>query len=224
MIKSKDWEKDIFSKGKQLNNWPNSDLVAEVKRIFPNGGNGDITILEIGFGTGNNLRFFEAEGFVIKGLEYSKTAINYARECLNITGKQTALVHGSVIDGLPWIDNSIDIVVDRGCLTQLCFDDVLKVISEIYRVLKVDGHFLSFTLLGRESDDLKYGVEVSKNTFDFFSEGYFSKNGLTSVYDSKTILSMLSKFNILKLDKLTKTDVLTGSRIVTYTSISKKID
>lgn len=224
MIESKDWEKDIFSKGSQLNNWPNSDLVAEVKRIFPNGGKGVITVLEIGFGTGNNLRFFEAEGFIIKGVEYSQTAIKYAKECLKITGKQTDLVHGSVVDGLPWIDNSIDIVVDRGCLTQLSFDDVLKVINEIYRVLKIDGQFLSFTLLGRESDELKYGVEVSKNTFDFFSEGFFSKNGKTSVYDSKTILSMLSKFKILKLNKLTKTDVLTGSRIVTYTSISKKID
>ena len=133
------------------------------------------------------------------------------------------LVQGSVTDGLPWASNSIDVVVDRGCLTQVCYDDVLIVIDEIYRVLKNGGYFLSFTLLGRESDDLKFGVEVGTNTFDFFSEGFFSKNGLTSVYDTDSIINLLRNFEILKLNMLEKTDVFTGNKIVTFTAISKKL-
>ena len=52
---------------------------------------------------------------------------------------------------LPLKDESFDILLDRGCLTQISHKDLNSVMAEIHRVLKPNGRFFSFTLFGSNS-------------------------------------------------------------------------
>jgi len=78
----KNWEKDIYGNGQQINVWPFTEVISEVKRIFPGNSLSGKNVAEIGCGTGNNLSFFLAEDCEIFGMDFSPTAIEIAKDFL----------------------------------------------------------------------------------------------------------------------------------------------
>ncbi len=218
-MKSNNWETDIYAKNLQTNSWPYTEVISEVKRYYPGTDLVNKTVAEIGCGTGNNLLFFCKENCVVSGLDFSQSAIYKAEKLLERHALSANLFCGDVTDPLPWEENSIDIFLDRGCLTQVNFQDVPLILREVRRVLKIGGIFFGFTLFGDDSSDLKFGVEEDKNTYDNFKNGYFSKVGKTSVYNESTIRELLTEFKILKLIKTQKNDLFNNTCLNTYSFV-----
>lgn len=218
-----DWEKDIYSKGRQFNKWPYTEVVSEVKRLYPSDTLRELSIAEIGCGTGNNLLFFASEGCRVSGLDYSETALMVARDLLTKNELEASLTVGDVTQALPWKDECFDIMIDRGCLTQVSHQHLQSVMHEIHRVLKPGGHFFSFTLFGSNSTDLQYGVEIFPNTFSHFEKGYFSKIGMTSVFDHHSIEELWRCFTIIKWNENLLTNQLNGTKLTTYSVVAEKI-
>lgn len=216
------WEKDIYGNGQQINVWPFTEVISEVKKIFHGSSLRGKKVAEIGCGTGNNLSFFVAEGCEIFGIDFSPTAIEIAKNFLKFEEIYPNLICGDVSEKLPWDDSSIDIFLDRGCLTQISFNDISAILAEVYRVLSPDGLFFSFTLFGDDSSDLSFGKLVGERTYDDFKSGYFSKVGKTSVYSQETLRKLLVKFEILKMKKSVSIDLLEHSELATYSFIAQK--
>jgi len=200
-----DWEKDIYALGAQFNRWPYSPLVSAVMRLTRNQKPSDISVLELGCGTGNNIWFLAEEGFRSAGIDFSSTAIEYARTRFEKLGISCDLKAGD-ISTLPWPDNSFDIVLDRGALTQNTYEQIRIILAETQRVLRPTGTFMAFTLKGLDHPDLKYGQLVSENTYDHFSQGVFRKVGLTSFFDPSSITQLLSNFGNIRIQKQTIAD------------------
>lgn len=219
---NKNWEKHIYAVGNQLNAWPYTEVISEVKRLYPGNQLRGKVVAEIGCGTGNNLLFFGFEGCEIHALDFSPTAIEIAKSLLGSKGIKANLFCGDVTNPLPFLDDSIDIFLDRGCLTQVPFSDIPNIFSEIRRVLKKGGVFLSFTLFGDDSTDLILGKVIEKNTYDSFTGGYFSKVGRTSVYNEESIRTFLESFELLKLNCQIIKNLSNHSVITTYSFIAKK--
>lgn len=217
-----DWEKDIYRKGRQFNKWPYTEVVSEVKRLYPSDKLRGLSMAEIGCGTGNNLLFFASEGCRVSGLDYSTTALMVARDLLTKNELEASLSAGDVTQPLPWKGESHDIVIDRGCLTQVSHKNLKSVLNDIHRILKPNGHFFSFTLFGSNSSDLQYGVEIFPDTFDHFKSGSFSKVGMTSVFDGDIIKSLWERFEIIKLNENVLTDQLNGTKLTTYSVVAVK--
>ena len=74
-----DWEKDIYAKGMQLNDWPYSEVVSDIMKLTSGKDRRQLRILEIGCGACNNLWFAAEVGFQVSGIDISKTAIEYGR-------------------------------------------------------------------------------------------------------------------------------------------------
>ena len=192
-ISDVDWEKDIYAKGLQLNDWPFTEVVSDIMKLTSGMDRTQLRILEIGCGACNNLWFAAEVGFQISGLDISETAIQYGKSRLEHLGFTKTDLRVGDITVLDWDDDYFDIVLDRGALTQNNYQRISKSLKEVRRILKKnDGIMLSYTLFGLNTTAIKYAKEVSKNTYDFFTESKFANVGLTSFFGKSDIEELFS--------------------------------
>lgn len=210
-VSTVDWDKDIYNQGMQLNHWPYTDVVSDVLRLTARRDRKTLRFLEIGCGAGNNLWFAAESGFSVYGLDMSTTAIQYATGRLSGLGYNEIDLRVGDLTLLPWPDDFFDIVLDRGALTQNSYAGIQACLKEVYRVLRPNtGMLLAYTLYGLNDDDLKYGEEVSKNTYDNFTGGYFKNVGLTSFFSERDIRSIFCDFNSLTIKRQLHENLDTG--------------
>jgi ubiquinone/menaquinone biosynthesis C-methylase UbiE len=104
-------------------------------------------VLEIGVGSGLNLRFYDAATHVI-GLDPSTKLLSMAHVAAGGIGKSIELVEG-VAEAIPLPDQCVDTVVSTWTLCSI--PDVARALGEMRRVLKPEGHLL-FVEHGRSSE------------------------------------------------------------------------
>ncbi len=196
-----DWEKDIYSKGRQLNKWPYLEVISAFSAYLASWNqNRRPRVLEVGCGTGNNLRALGEMGFEVSGIEVSETAANVAR---GILGTEVEIVCGSM-DTLPWGDEKFDYVLDRGGLTHVQANLVPSVISEVIRVLVPEGIFHSETLFSEAHPDRRFGVELPTGSYGSFSSGFFTRVGCTTFFTERKLRELLSEFRRVTISRSTR--------------------
>lgn len=132
------WD-EIYDAGQQLNRYPFSSIVSFVFHHRPRDRDrGDVRILEIGCGTGNNLWFCAREGFDVTGIDASAPGIRYAQERFAEDGLMGDF---QVADftRLPFDDDSFDMVLERGGVSQAPKTAARAALVEAARVLKPGG-------------------------------------------------------------------------------------
>jgi ubiquinone/menaquinone biosynthesis C-methylase UbiE len=97
------------------------------------------TVLEIGPGSGANLRYFAREGIRWIGIEPNPFMCQYLEEGATRLGIQIEMRSGTA-DDLPVPDGSVDAVVST--LVLCCVADQQLTLREIVRVLKPGGKFV----------------------------------------------------------------------------------
>lgn len=118
------------------------------------------TVLDLGSGAGNDVFVARAEvgaeGFVI-GVDMTTEMINKAVENQNKLGYKNVEFRLGEIENLPVENDSIDVVISN-CVLNLV-PDKQKAFSEMYRVIKPNGHFCisDIVLIGK----LPKGLEES---------------------------------------------------------------
>ena len=126
--------------------YPNEELLRFMGRNYfgiPAEQRKDIHILEIGCGTCANLWMVAREGFCAYGLDLSDEAIRLSSQMLENRGAADLRV-GSMTQ-LPYKDESFDAVLDVFSAYCLDTEDFRLCLSEVERVLKLDGRFFSYT-------------------------------------------------------------------------------
>lgn len=136
------WEAEIYGQGRHLNRWPFDIVVSFVFRHYPREkARGDVRILEVGCGAGNNLWFAAREGFSVAGIEGSPSAVAFARRRFDEEGLRADLRVGD-FTALPFDDDAFDLVIDRGSLTCCGREARRRAVAEVRRVLVPGGKFL----------------------------------------------------------------------------------
>jgi SAM-dependent methyltransferase len=137
------YESDYAARGLDAQRrWPNEEFVRFMGRNFF--GKGPARILEMGCGTGPNLRLVAEEGFEAWGVDFSPAAIEHCRAMLAGKGLSANLHVGRMENsGLP--SAHFDAVVDvfsAYCLRESAYSDFL---TEVPRLLKPRGRFFAYT-------------------------------------------------------------------------------
>ncbi len=136
------WEESILGQGRHLNRYPFDLVVSFVHRHYPrHKRRGDVRILEIGCGAGNNLWFAAREGFQAFGLDGSPSAIAYAQRRFAEDGLEGDLRVGD-FSSLPFEGKFFDLVIDRVSLTCCGLSVGKRTVAEVGRVLLPGGKFL----------------------------------------------------------------------------------
>jgi ubiquinone/menaquinone biosynthesis C-methylase UbiE len=92
-------------------------------------------LLEIGSGTGGMLAFLYKEGYDIEGIEINDILIERSKTIYG--GLPLSLTNSEI---LPFEDNSFDVVMSFDVFEHIPNSD--KHLSEVFRVLKQNGHYL----------------------------------------------------------------------------------
>jgi GT2 family glycosyltransferase/predicted SAM-dependent methyltransferase len=116
-----------------------------------------------------------------------------------------------VLEGLPYEDNSIDEIQAYDFLEHIPIGKTIQVITEIWRILKPDGHFESFT----PDAEMGQGAFQDPTHVSFWVKNswlYFSDLLSRKLYDIK------ANFNILSIER-----VKTGNHVYHLKVIAKAI-
>lgn len=96
------------------------------------------TVLEIGPGTGPNLRYLSPEARWI-GVEPNPYMDSYLEREAEVRRRSVQIVRG-IVETLPLADGSVDVVVSTLVLCSV--DDPVRALREIHRVLEPGGRFV----------------------------------------------------------------------------------
>lgn len=126
----KDWEGDFGDLSKSMYNY--YDL--EFKGIISNSSS-QLKVLEIGFGSGDFLKYAKIKNWDVLGLEVNEILVDLAKE-----NGFNVLLNGS----LETLDSeTFDLVVAFDVLEHLCNEQIIEMVAHLRRVLKKGGCFLS---------------------------------------------------------------------------------
>lgn len=179
------WDK-IYKDGNQICHYPFTDLVSLVLRFnkyYPP----KAKVLECGFGTGPNIQFFLDQNFEYHGIEGSETALDYTRKHFP-DGKYTIM---DLRKPLPYEDNFFDLVVDRCVFTLNPYEEIEKMLGEVYRVLKPGRLFIGVDWFCKNHSHVEKIKE--ETACDRFRHGFF--------FNDDNIMELFKDVNILHLGR-----------------------
>ena len=161
------WENTIYGQG-NFPRCPYDHIATFVFRNIPQGTpRSQIRILELGCGAGNNLAFFVQEGFACSGFDSSPTAIEYARNRIG----PVADLRVANLPTIPFADAAFDLVIERAAACYVNFEDNVRTIAEVQRVLRPRGRFL-FTPYIEHSDMVGKATYFDRSMIDKAFEGW----------------------------------------------------
>ncbi len=169
--------------------------------------------LDAGSGGGHYLDFLVERFTKVIGFEFSKAGIKQSK---NIIRKKAFIINGSLVERLPFIDNSFDFILCSETLEHL--DGLDTVLSELKRVLKSNGKLLvtvpNFTKLSfeyiREIVSEKDPTHIHRYSFcgwEKILSRYFSIKRISSssFIPSFPLYSLgFSDTRILKIESITR--------------------
>ena len=216
MTFDKKWETEIYIKKKQINKYPYNSIVSEVNKNFKNKKIKSSCALDLGCGTGNNLKFLINYGFgKVIGIDGSKSAIKEAKIALNSNRCKLICADFNKYD---FGKKKYDLIIDRGSLTHNTKKNINKILNKIKIGLNDEGIFISHLFSQKHSEFKNYKSKKSfKNRMDV-------SDGMTAnFFSKKNIIKLFKNFNILSLKHAVETEVF--SREVSafwYISVKNK--
>lgn len=159
------WE-DLYSKKQEeaMMKFP-FPVVMELANFYtkkyPNMKPEDINVLEIGCGSGSNIKYLAELGYNVYGIDISKTAVNYAKQSF-IQSNLKGYIETASVDKLPFQDEFFHIVIEHGVLMCVYEDIYIKAIDEIYRVMTRGG----LSLLTPKSETNTAGIKLKPDKYE----------------------------------------------------------
>ena len=129
--------------------YPNEELCRFIGRRFNHlsvAERQNTRILEVGCGSGANIRMLAEEHFEVIGIDISQEGIEVAKSLINHLGFSANLYASNMCDMSHHIDShSQDVLIDVFSSNCLCHADYLSFLQEVNRILKPGGIYFGYT-------------------------------------------------------------------------------
>jgi ubiquinone/menaquinone biosynthesis C-methylase UbiE len=194
------WE-NLYSQG-HSQRYPWDAVVSFVFRNYPKyKSRQEVKILEVGCGSGGNLWFAAREGFSVSGIDASPSAIAYAQNRFTEDDLIGDFQIGSFIE-LPFEDSFFDLVIDRAAITCCGFSVAKQAISEIRRVLQIEGKFFFNPYSDRHSSYVS-GINGKDNLTLDITDGTLVNVGQICFYSRRKIEALFTEgWNLVSLEHM----------------------
>lgn len=171
-----------------------------------------VTVLEVGFGTGNNLWCAAREGFSVSGIERSAEAVAVAHRWFESDGLTGDLRVGD-LTALPFADASVDLAIDRASITCVSRADAALAVRELARVLRPGGR-LFMNVYADHSTSATSGVRGADGRQHGITAGTLTDVGPIAFYGEADVRALLEGWELLSLEQCDRTARLGDARVV----------
>lgn len=202
-IKQEKYWEDVYNKGEQLNNYPYDQIVSFIFRNYPKDKNrSDINILELGCGAGNNLWFAAREGFKVTGIDWSKSAIEYAKNRFIKEGLTGNFIVGE-FDKAKELENKYDLIINREAMAYIPMFKTKEIIQSLKKILKNNGmiYFASYSdrdsaCASGEYDENYMTVNMKRGVSGTTETYYYGRRDIFDIFEGYKIISMFHTENV----------------------------
>lgn len=183
---------------------------SKLNKLFLDGLDKNIYILEVGCNIGNQLIALQRMGFKsLYGIDVQHEAVELSKD----KSKNINIIYGSAFD-IPFKDGFFDLVFTSGLLIHISPDDISSVLSEIYRCTNK-------FIWGLEYFDNKYTEIVYRNEHDLLWKADFTHLYLDAFSDLRLIREDKLKYpdnnnidSMFLLEKIKSSDEIDSIRIM----------
>lgn len=215
-----DWENKIYSQNKQINKYPYGELVSiffNTLQYLKEDNNKNIRILELGCGTGNNIKFLANLSYDTYGIDGSISACNIAKQFLKEENIEATIIQ-SDFQSLPFNDEFFDIIIDREAMYCGTLLDIKKSWQEANRVLKKDGVVISFSYTDehkwcKEAKINSIAKKLEENTYTEFTKGDFVDSGIVHFTKYNELFDIFNFLDIKFINKHTSNTTFSNHAI-----------
>lgn len=141
----------------------------------------DASIVDLGCGRGNNSLYLIERGCKVISCDISEVAIS--RVMQHIPQAKTMIF--DMLNGLPFMNESLNIVIADLCLHYFSWNETINIVHEIKRVL-VNGGYLLFRV--NSVNDTNFGagqgIEIEKNFYEYVGnrKRFFDKKQIEDLF------------------------------------------
>ena len=208
------WERNY--KNGRYNRYPYDDIVSFTLKNFKNRSN----VLDLGCGGGNNSFFFINEGHKVFAVDGSETALELTKKhCLN--NSDLICLHND-FKNMSIESETIDLIVDRQSMGHNSRNDIIEILNELHRVLKVGGKILSH-MFSRNHKALSRDSYIGDDFLLKFSSGELSKSGYIYFTDKEDITKLFWKFKLIELRRMFTESLINDESIEYFVIEAEKV-
>ena len=200
------WHINSYAHGKQLNRYPYTSVISDIKREQAERDKNELRVLEIGCGSANNLWAIVSEGAFGFGIDASSTAIDEGMIQMRSFGIPESRYELLVGDArkLPFENKLFDIIIDRAVLGYMTSDIRSQIIRECHARLAPKGKLFSYDLCGESHFAKRRGEKITGNTYSNFSDGAFPPTDIVHFFRKNELLNDFSCFRNIKVKRCTE--------------------
>jgi predicted ATP-grasp superfamily ATP-dependent carboligase/SAM-dependent methyltransferase len=158
-INQEAWSKEIR---KNIMLYPDTYIVSFLARNFPDKEqNKKLKALDIGFGSGRNLRLLKDYNFQTYGIDYSQEACNVAKEIFDLTDSEISCID---LKDKPFSNKKFDVILMYGLIFFRNIARIREDLKILYNNLKPSGKMI---INFRTKDDFLFGQgrKIDKHTY-----------------------------------------------------------
>ena len=181
------WESRFKNEGTLWKFEPSDSAVIALDLFMANGIN---NILIPGFGYGRNAKLFYKNGFLITGIEISKSAIDLAKS----NGLDCKVHHGSVTS-MPFDETVYDGIYCYALIHLLNQSERKKFLSSCYNQLKTGG-IMIFVVASKQMSMYGSGKLISQDRYEI------SKGLKVYFYDHESVVKEFSEFGLVECNNI----------------------
>lgn len=188
------WE-SIFS-SRSWGKYPSESIIrSTMQRFGKTPDRSQIKVLDLGCGPGANAWFLAREGFGVCAIDGSPSAIRQLQARLTADGLNADLRIGDFTSRLPWDDCSFDFIIDNVSVCANPLRAMRLCLSEVRRLLKPGGHFVSLGFTDRTWGYGQGTVGEDEGASAGVPEGPLQGTGYIQFLTYAQVLDLYSEFS-----------------------------
>ena len=209
---SPSWNEAYASSASAAPSWPFSDLIRLVNRHGPT-LNLNSVVLELGFGAGANIPYFESLGVAYWGIEGSQHAVEEAIR--RFPAQASRLLIGD-FSAPPTIGVTVDAVIDRSSMTHNSAVDIATGLQRLHGMMRPGAVYYGVDWFSTMHTDYNSGTAIDEWTRTNIPSGQFNGIGRVHFTDAAHLAYLFETagFNIELLEHKTREGVLPRSNVV----------